>query len=151
MKKLIFIIILRPNLITIISPAAIEDEFSYWQQELLKTSPFAHAIIHDKIIVVDPFLPESCTVVTGSHNLGLKASYSNDENLVIIRNNLAIAEAYSTHVTDIYDHYRWRNLIKKKGKAAWDSLEEKDSWQNKYYKPNRFENNAVAFWLSAAK
>ena len=43
---------------------------------------------HDKIIVVDPFSPD-CAVVTGSHNLGHKASFNNDENLVIVRGQRA--------------------------------------------------------------
>ena len=135
---------------TIIAPAAIEDEFSYWQKELLKTSPFAHAIIHDKIIVVDPF-SANCTVITGSHNLGVRASYNNDENLLIIRKNRALSEAYVTHVMDIYDHYRWRNQIKNKKEKAWDSLSSKDTWQNKYFKPAGPEKNALEFWLSAAQ
>src|SRR5262245_64989434 len=43
-----------------------------------------HAIIHDKIVVIDP-LSENGAVVMGSHNLVYKASYENDENFVIIR------------------------------------------------------------------
>ncbi len=134
---------------TVIAPAAIEDEFTFWQKELLKTSPSAHAIIHDKIIVVDPFLP-NCTVITGSHNLGLRASYNNDENLLIIRNNYAVAEAYAIHTMDIYDHYRWRNQVKKYGQRAWNSLEETDKWQDKYFNPNAKEKNSVQFWLSGS-
>lgn len=37
------------------------------------------AIIHDKVLVI-----EKCVVAFGSHNLGYKASYSNDENLAIV-------------------------------------------------------------------
>ena len=51
------------------------------------------AIIHDKLLVIDP-LSDNCTVVLGSHNLGFKASYSNDENLVIIQGHKDLAEAY---------------------------------------------------------
>ena len=40
------------------------------------------AIIHDKVIVIDP-LSDNCVVVLGSHNLGFKASYANDENMLI--------------------------------------------------------------------
>jgi hypothetical protein len=36
------------------------------------------ALIHDKVVVIDP-RSSDCTVLLGSHNLGLKASYSNDE------------------------------------------------------------------------
>lgn len=64
-----------------------------------------HAIIHDKIIVIDPLDEADCVVITGSHNLGYKASYANDENLLIIRGNRALAIAYAVHVMDVYDHY----------------------------------------------
>ncbi len=74
-------------------------------QPELKSAGFA--IIHDKIVVIDP-LSDDCVVVTGSHNLGLKASYENDENLVIVRGNRKLAEAYAVHVLDVYDHYKWR-------------------------------------------
>ncbi len=44
--------------------------------------------------------------------------------MLIIRNNYAVAEAYAVHVMDIYDHYRWRNQVKKYGQESWNSLEE---------------------------
>ncbi len=52
-----------------------------------------HAAIHDKVLVVDPFSTD-CEVVTGSHNLGFKASFANDENMVTIRGNRKIAERF---------------------------------------------------------
>ena len=67
-----------------------------------------HAIIHDKIIVIDPLDPINCAVITGSHNLGYKASYDNDENLLIIRGNSSLATAYAVHVLDVYQHYLMR-------------------------------------------
>ena len=51
------------------------------------------AIIHDKVLVVDPFA-DHCVVVTGSHNLGHKASFDNDENLVVVEGNKSFAVAY---------------------------------------------------------
>lgn len=60
-----------------------EDLIGDFQQELLSAG---HAIIHDKIVVVDPF-SKNGAVIFGSHNMGFKASYGNDENLVIIQNN----------------------------------------------------------------
>ena len=86
------------------SVAGVFAEFAYWEAEVYK---IGHAVIHDKILVIDPFTDESI-VVTGSHNLGFKASYSNDENMVIIRNDRSVAEAYAAHVLDVYEHYRWR-------------------------------------------
>ena len=41
-------------------------------------------MVHSKVILVDPFGADP-VVLTGSHNLGPKASGTNDENLLIIR------------------------------------------------------------------
>jgi hypothetical protein len=93
------------------------------------------AIIHDKILVIDPRLPE-CTVVLGSHNLGFKASYSNDENMVIVTGDQELAIAYAVHVLDVYDHYRFRAIEseqRRKGQKGWSGfLDTNDDWQNGY-------------------
>lgn len=130
---------------TVVSATEIKDQFGYWQRELLKASPEAHAIIHDKIVVIDPFSPE-CVVITGSHNLGYKASYSNDENLLIMRGNSAVATSYAVHVMDVYDHYRWRFTLHKQGDKAWSGLSTDDSWQDKYFKVGSI-NRELKFWL----
>jgi phosphatidylserine/phosphatidylglycerophosphate/cardiolipin synthase-like enzyme len=132
---------------SVVSVAGIDDDFSYWQRELYV---LGHAVIHDKIVVVDPFTPD-CAVVTGSHNLGFKASYSNDENLLIIRGNRAVAEAYAAHVLDIYDHFRWRYRLQqaKLGghlETAWQDLDEGDGWQDKYFDGRMLASSDVAFW-----
>ena len=50
-----------------------------------------------------------CVVITGSHNQGFRvSSYANDENFIIVRGHQPLAQAYATHVMDVYDHYRWR-------------------------------------------
>lgn len=59
---------------------------------------------------IDPF-SENCVVVTGSHNLGQRASFNNDENLVIIKGQRALAAAYATHVLDVYAHFSWRRIV----------------------------------------
>ncbi|CAN7597941.1 phospholipase D-like domain-containing protein [Bosea sp. LjRoot9] len=99
------------------------------------------AIIHDKILVIDPLDRENCVVAFGSHNLGYKASYSNDENLVIIQRDPSLAQAYAAHVLDVFDHYRFRAAeaeksaeMKRAGIAASSSptdgfLSTDDRWQ----------------------
>jgi phosphatidylserine/phosphatidylglycerophosphate/cardiolipin synthase-like enzyme len=93
------------------------------------------AIIHDKIVVIDPLSPD-CAVILGSHNLGFKASYSNDENMVIVAGHRDLAIAYAVHVLDVYDHYRFRaieNELKRKKKKGWSGfLEITDTWQDHY-------------------
>jgi phosphatidylserine/phosphatidylglycerophosphate/cardiolipin synthase-like enzyme len=68
------------------------------------------AIVHSKTIVIDPFSPD-CAVVTGSHNFSASASQKNDENLVIIRGNQKLAQAYALHINGVYDHYSWRAFL----------------------------------------
>lgn len=93
------------------------------------------AIIHDKVVVIDPRASD-CTVILGSHNLGFKASYSNDENMLIVTGHQELAIAYAVHVLDVYDHYRFRaieNERKKQGKKGWSGfLDVNDRWQDGY-------------------
>lgn len=93
------------------------------------------AIIHDKIVVIDP-LSENCVLVLGSHNLGFKASYANDENLLIVRGNRALAAAYAVHMLDLYEHYRFRAVqaaLRDEGRPLWQGfLSVNDAWQAKY-------------------
>jgi PLD-like domain len=55
------------------------------------------AIVHSKVIVIDPN-GKNPVVVTGAHNFSAAASSKNDENLVIIRGNTALAKAYAVEV-----------------------------------------------------
>lgn len=125
----------QPDLYDVVAASNIKDDFAYWEKELLSAG---HAIIHDKIVVIDGFT-DHCVVLTGSHNLGYKASYENDENLLIIKGNKELANAYGAHVMDVYEHYRWRYTLLNKGKDAngnlnaYRGLKPNDSWQDKYF------------------
>jgi phosphatidylserine/phosphatidylglycerophosphate/cardiolipin synthase-like enzyme len=131
----------------VISAGGVMDHIGLWEKELNKAG---YAVIHDKILVVDPF-SDNCVVVTGSHNLGYAASYNNDENMAIIRGQQALAEAYAAHVLDVYDHYAWRYWLEQKNyNAAWTFLTPDDSWQNSYFDAsNQVKSAELNFWLSA--
>jgi phosphatidylserine/phosphatidylglycerophosphate/cardiolipin synthase-like enzyme len=130
-----------PNVL-MIRAAAINDLIGDFQRELLSAG---HAIIHDKIVVIDPMSETDCVVITGSHNLGFKASYANDENMLILRGNKALALAYTVHVLDIYDHYRFRAVLEQQAREAMlkgkprpkqptgkGFLQTTDKWQDPY-------------------
>lgn len=123
-------------------PRAINDLVGDFHKEL---SSAGHAIIHDKIVVIDPMSKTDCTVITGSHNLGFKASYANDENMVIIRGQSELALAYTVHVLDLYDHFKFRAVLEQQNRDAMLSgqsapkrpsdkgfLETTDKWQDPY-------------------
>jgi phosphatidylserine/phosphatidylglycerophosphate/cardiolipin synthase-like enzyme len=119
-----------------------------WQKELLAAG---FAIIHDKIVVIDPF-SDDCVVATGSHNLGHKASFNNDENLAIIVGNKKLAAAYATHVLDVYDHFAWRYAVKRLGvKDAEQLLKDKpDEWLNQYFDATgQIKTAQLKFWMQA--
>ena len=104
------------------SVAGIFATFAKWEAEIYKVG---YAVIHDKILVIDPFTDKS-VVVTGSHNLGFRASYSNDENMLMIRSARTVAEAYAAHVLDVYEHYRWRWKIQTPLRDKFAELKKKD-------------------------
>jgi hypothetical protein len=128
-----------------VTASGVDTQFAYWQKELLKL-PGAHAIIHDKILVIDPML-EDCVVITGSHNQGYRASYANDENFVIVRGHQLLAQAYATHVMDVYDHYRWRFILKTSSvKSAFSGLDPTPKWQAKYFTANSTARRESLLW-----
>lgn len=158
----------------IVAPAGILKDQERWQREIAKAG---HAVVHDKIVVIDPFL-DSCLVVTGSHNLGFKASYNNDENMLFIRGNRAIAEAYAAHVADVFQHYRWRWYEQRRAQrlaaADWvkagsnvaqsdrvdakgfydidfDPTAPKEDWQARYFDEARLAMRDREFWVGTGQ
>ena len=131
---------------TVVAASNINDQFAFWEKELLKT-PGGHAVIHDKIVVIDPFSP-NCVVITGSHNLGYRGSYNNDENMVIVKGNQALAAAYAVHILDVYDHYRWRYILQTQSKNAFTGLLPNDTWQDKYFNPKYPSAMDAFLWAS---
>jgi len=106
------------------------------------------AIVHSKTIVIDPF-SDDCAVITGSHNFSTSASQKNDENLVIVRGNKTIAQAYALHINGVYDHYSWRAYLASGGdpdqiyksldgwKQGGSRAQELDFWMNEPIPPQR--------------
>lgn len=128
------------------SPKGLFKNFEAWRTEIYK---YGHAIIHDKTIVVDPF-SEDCSVITGSHNLGFRASSNNDENMLIIRGDRPIAQAYAAHVMDIFEHYRSRWITYNKKAKDYDPRKD-EKWQDRYFDNWRPAFAERLFWVSNGK
>jgi PLD-like domain len=112
----------------VVLPAAI-DKATRWFVRELKKLPQAFAMVHSKIVLIDP-LSDNPILLTGSHNLGTKASDTNDENLLIIRNSPGLASAYATNIMAVYNQYRWRfNRIHQVPSTSWDGLKDNEFWQ----------------------
>jgi PLD-like domain len=100
-----------------------------------------HAIIHSKVVVLDPFSSDP-VVITGSHNFSSSASSKNDENFIIIKGDHALAEAYAVNIMGAYAHYRWRAFLSKT-KKPFNGLRDDDGWQAPKLAAERRE---LRFW-----
>jgi phosphatidylserine/phosphatidylglycerophosphate/cardiolipin synthase-like enzyme len=121
-----------------------KDKLPSWAREEFNRRMFfpagLNAIVHSKVIIIDPF-SDNCAVVTGSHNFSDAASAKNDENLVIVRGNKTLAQAYAVHIQGVYDHYSWRAFLSEGGNpdALFQSLNE--------WKAGGSRARDLAFWI----
>ena len=122
-------------------PFAREKRTEQWFDEFVKKNG-AHAIVHSKIIVLDP-QGKRPVVMTGSHNMGTTASKTNDENLLIVAGNEELAAAYAVNIMSIYNSYRWRYRVAQgsKWKGSWDN----DRWQRSYLTGDGRQE--IDFWM----
>ena len=132
----------------IVLPAKVDSRFAGWEKEIGRLSL---VMIHSKVVILDPF-GKKPVVMTGSHNLGPRASGKNDDNLNLILGESRLAAAYATHIISVYNAYRWRYVSSPGAKAAgkaWDGPEDGDSWQDAYYTGSdaAAKQRELAFWL----
>jgi phosphatidylserine/phosphatidylglycerophosphate/cardiolipin synthase-like enzyme len=128
---------------SVLVPRNIKTQFHTWEQELLGASMVN---IHSKVIVLDPF-GQHPVVMTGSHNLGYKASHANDDNLVIVEGNAPLAAAYAINIIAIYQTYRWNSYVEahRNDPKVWHGLVDNDTWQAPYL--TGAELAETKFWL----
>jgi phosphatidylserine/phosphatidylglycerophosphate/cardiolipin synthase-like enzyme len=119
-----------------------------------KTFRFNSVMIHSKVIVIDPF-GKAPVVITGSHNLGPKASSKNDDNLVIIDGAPGLASEYAVNLLGVYGHYKYLyNQSLRSGKSSkqgrrsspqYDGNFDDDKWQDWYR--TGINLREINFWL----
>jgi len=130
----------------VVLPAAIDAPTEFFREELKKLDR-AFAMVHSKVIIVDP-IGRRPVVLTGSHNLGPKASGTNDENLLIIRDAPGLAAAYATNIMAVYNQYRWRFRRHVQAPSRrWKGLVDNDHWQHGYLRPDSPPLREINFWV----
>ena len=108
----------------VVQPEGRANPSSWWAAETTRTqflSGIGFAIIHSKVLVIDPFSDDP-TVVTGSHNFSGAASSSNDENFIVVRGDSALAEAYAVNIDSAWRHYASRVANPYQGVTGIDYL-----------------------------
>ena len=125
-------------------PKAIKDAFHDFLAEVMNQG--VH--VHSKVIVIDPFGPKP-VVITGSHNLGHKASTANDDNMMIVVGNAPLAAAYAANIIAIFQNYRWNTYVDAHAKdpQVWHGLVDNATWQDGYLDPTRPDLAEIKFWL----
>ena len=119
---------------TVVPASAINDQFAFWQNELLKqarrTRDHPRQDRRDRSVVrglrgdhrqPQPWLPR----------LVQQRRKPSDR-----PRSQGLAQAYAVHVLDVYDHYRFRYIIQTQGTGAFSGLEPDDKWQDKYFDPS---------------
>ncbi|MEZ6049292.1 MAG: phospholipase D-like domain-containing protein [Planctomycetaceae bacterium] len=68
--------------------------------------------IHNKFMLIDP-LSSSPIVIAGSANFSKASSDSNDENMLVIRNNNRVADIYLGEFMRLYNHHAFREFLER--------------------------------------
>ena len=129
----------------VVLPAAVDEATRFFRREAKKL-PKTFAMVHSKVVLIDPFSAHPI-VMTGSHNLGPKASGTNDENLLVIKDAPGLAAAYASNIMAIYNHYRWRfRRGAQPPSKRWKGLKDNDRWQEGYLKKGSRALREIDFW-----
>ena len=125
-------------------PKQIKGAFRNWQTEVMNQG--VH--VHSKVIVIDPF-GKKPVVITGSHNLGYKASTKNDDNMMIVQGNAPLAAAYAANIIAIYQAYRWNTYVDahERNPQVWHGLVDNADWQAGYLQTGSNDLAEIKFWL----
>lgn len=143
----------KPQHLDIVQPEGIKTPLLGLNKEVtrsqfLNPGGIGHAIIHSKVVVIDP-LGANPIVVTGSHNFSGNASSKNDENLMIVEQNSRLALAYAVNIKSVYDHFRANAVaaeMASQNKNEGDLFKDKLGWQAAYFVPGNSKKQDREFW-----
>ena len=113
------------------------------------------AYIHSKFLLQNP-LGDDPIVVTGSANFSTASTTGNDENMIIIRGDLRVADIYFTEFNRLFNHYYFRSIqdrvkqTPQKNNSASLFLDTTDSWLQKY-KPGLLRFKRVDIYVNMKK
>ena len=101
-----------PNVVIAIGNRIPLNGFDRWLGEIDRiTTPVNVHWIHLKFMLVDP-LSAHPTVVTGSANFSDASTSTNDENMLVIKDNTRVADIYLGEYMRLYSHYAFREAVK---------------------------------------
>lgn len=118
-----------PNVVVAVGKYIPVNKFDRWLKETSQIGPGTHVrYIHTKYMLVDP-LGNEPIVVVGSANFSKASTDTNDENMLVIRGNKAIADIYFGEFMRLHTHYAFRESLSFKQKPG-------ETWTPKYLIPS---------------
>ncbi len=105
----------RPNTTVAVGAKIQINQFDRWLAEIDEATAEAHVLyVHTKYMLIDP-LGAQPIVVVGSANFSKASTDTNDENMLVIRGNKAVADVYLGEFMRLFTHYAFRESLKFKG------------------------------------
>jgi phosphatidylserine/phosphatidylglycerophosphate/cardiolipin synthase-like enzyme len=102
----------RGNVVIAIDNRISLNNFDQWLKQLDRVTPDENVQwVHLKFMVVDP-PSDHPLVVTGSANFSEASTKTNDENMLVIKDNTRIADIYLGEYMRLYSHYAFREVVK---------------------------------------
>ena len=111
------------------------NSFDRWVRERLSGLNQHAVYIHTKYMMVDP-LGDDPIVISGSANFSDASTRDNDENMLVIRGEKAVADIYATEFFRLWNHYafrEWAAAQPKDSPARPQFLKTDDHWRDIYY------------------
>ncbi len=120
-----------PNVVVAVGQNITLNSFDRWLKERSKLSSEVNVrYIHTKYMLVDPLGPRP-VVVTGSANFSQASTNTNDENMLVLRNDPRLADIYLGEFMRLFSHYAFREAVK----IAQEQGGDPDAWRPNYLIP----------------
>lgn len=113
------------------------NEIDGWVKEKLTGLNHYVNYVHNKFMLVDP-LTSNPIVITGSANFSNASTIRNDENMVVIKGNKAVADIYFGEFFRLYAHHAFRESLKwRKPGVKPKDLQTSDWWASHFGKSQK--------------
>jgi phosphatidylserine/phosphatidylglycerophosphate/cardiolipin synthase-like enzyme len=100
-----------PNCVVAVGKNIAVNSFDRWLKEISQIEKGVHVrYVHTKYMLVDP-LGDEPMVVVGSANFSEASTDTNDENMLVIRGNKAVADIYLGEFMRLHTHYAFRESL----------------------------------------
>jgi phosphatidylserine/phosphatidylglycerophosphate/cardiolipin synthase-like enzyme len=108
------------------------NEIDGWVKERLTGLNSHVRLVHNKFMLVDP-LSDDPIVVAGSANFSDASTRRNDENMVIVRGNLKVADIYLGEFMRLYSHHAFRESLTFRNRNVPLKPLRTDAWWSDYF------------------